>query len=70
MSLFNRTTVTKKLLNIIYTFFGKLEQSLFPPGHTHGTTDIETKCKTVFQSSLFFSSKKFPYRKMEKTWFY
>ena len=72
MPLFNGTTVTKKLRNIVDTFFEKTlknEQKLYPSGYSYRTTDIETMCKKVFQLLLqdaFSSSKLFSYIKMEK----
>ena len=59
MSFFNRTIVTKKLRNIIDTFFRKIlknKQRLYPPEYFYCTTNIEKKCKKVFQShsKMFF----------------
>ena len=47
--------------------------TFYLPGYFHCNIDIETKCIMVFQAfgkDAFSSIKRFPYRKMEKTWLY
>ena len=58
MPFLNRTIVTKKLLNIIDTFSGKLH----PTGYSHCATDIETKMQenisAIHSRKMFFSVQK------------